>query len=118
MPFPVCHLAQSFTPTERAVGIPCMTFMTCTGFNHSVAFSKDGSCTNQAESYFSRLRRAEFGQHHRISGQYLHCYASGMTWREDNPRVPNGAQYDAITALALCHPISREWCGYWQRSAR
>jgi len=26
--------------------------------NHSVAFSKDGACTNQAESYFSRLRRA------------------------------------------------------------
>ena len=24
--------------------------------NHSVAFSDDGSCTNQAESFFSRLR--------------------------------------------------------------
>ena len=30
--------------------------------NHSVAFSDDGACTNQAESYVSRLRRAEFGQ--------------------------------------------------------
>ena len=29
--------------------------------NHSVAFSKDDACTNQAESYFSRLRRAELG---------------------------------------------------------
>jgi transposase-like protein len=86
--------------------------------NHSVAFSKDGACTNQAESYFSRLRRAEFGQHHRISGQYLHCYASEMAWREDNRRLPNGAQYGAIAALALGHPISREWCGYWQRGAR
>jgi hypothetical protein len=27
--------------------------------NHSVAFSDDGACTNQAESYFARLRRAE-----------------------------------------------------------
>ena len=27
--------------------------------NHSIAFSDDGACTNQAESYFSRLRRAE-----------------------------------------------------------
>ena len=26
--------------------------------NHTVAFSLDGACTNQAESYFSRLRRA------------------------------------------------------------
>ncbi len=33
---------------------------------HTVAFSLDGACTNQAESYFSRLRRAELGQHHRI----------------------------------------------------
>lgn len=43
--------------------------------NHSVAFSDDGACTNQAESYFSRLRRAEFGRHHHISGMYLHFYA-------------------------------------------
>jgi ISXO2 transposase-like protein len=32
--------------------------------NHSVAFTDDGACTNQAESFFSRLRRAELGQHH------------------------------------------------------
>jgi transposase-like protein len=86
--------------------------------NHSIAFSKDDACTNQAESYFSRLRRAEFGVHHRISGRYLHSYASEMAWREDNRRVPNGTQYSAIAALALGHPISREWCGYWQRSAK
>jgi hypothetical protein len=30
-----------------------------------------GANVNQAESYFSRLRRAEIGQHHRISGCYL-----------------------------------------------
>jgi transposase-like protein len=86
--------------------------------NHSVAYSKDGACTNQAESYFSRLRRAEFGQHHRMSGRHLHAYASEMAWREDNRRVSNGAQYGAIAALALGHSESREWRGYWQRSAR
>jgi hypothetical protein len=39
--------------------------------NHSVEFKdlETGACTNQAESFFSRLRRAEFGQHHRISGR-------------------------------------------------
>jgi hypothetical protein len=37
--------------------------------NHSREFkADDGACTNQAESYFSRLRRSEFGIHHRISG--------------------------------------------------
>jgi ribosomal protein L37AE/L43A len=34
--------------------------------NHSVAYSLDGACTNWAESFFSRLRRAELGQHHHI----------------------------------------------------
>jgi len=83
--------------------------------NHSVAYSLDCACTNQAESFFSRLRRAEIGIHHRISGQYLHRYASEMSWREDRRRMSNGRQYAEITALALNHPVSREWAGYWQR---
>jgi len=86
--------------------------------NHSEAYSKDGASTNQAESFFSRLRRAEIGQHHRVSGRHLHAYASEMSWREDMRRMSNGAQSSAIAALALGHPVSREWCGYWQRSAR
>lgn len=86
--------------------------------NHSIAFSKDGACTNQAESWFARLRRAEFGIHHRISGKRLSPYASEMAWREDNRRVPNGTQFSTIASLALKHPVSREWCGYWRRSAR
>jgi transposase-like protein len=84
--------------------------------NHSEAFSKDGASTNQAESFFSRLRRAEIGQHHRVSGRHLHAYASEMSWREDMRRMSNGAQANTIAALALGHPVSREWCGYWQRS--
>ena len=83
--------------------------------NHSVAFSKDGACTNQAESFFSRLRRAEMGQHHHISGKYLGFYASEMAWREDRRRVANGAQHEAVTGAALAHPVSRVWAGYWQR---
>ena len=50
--------------------------------NHSVVFSLDGACTNQAENYFSRLRRAELGQHHHVSGKYLAAYACEMAWRE------------------------------------
>ena len=83
--------------------------------NHSVAFSKDGACTNQAESYFSRLRRAELGQHHHISGKYLLAYAVEMAWREDSRRMPNGSLHQAATGAALAHPVSRVWAGYWQR---
>lgn len=85
--------------------------------NHSVEFkADDGACTNEAESYFSRLRRSEIGVHHRISGALLGRYASEMAWREDRRRVSNGGQSQEVIGLALRHPVSREWAGYWQRS--
>jgi transposase-like protein len=84
--------------------------------NHSVEFkSDDGACTNQAESYFSRLRRAEFGVHHRISGHLLQAYANEMAWREDNRRVANGTQWKWIIGAALAAPKSAVWTGYWHQ---
>ena len=86
--------------------------------NHSVEYkAEDGANVNQAESYFSRLRRAEIGQHHRISGHLLYQYANEAAWREDNRRKPNGMQFRFVTDAALRHPKSDVWCGYWQRSA-
>jgi transposase-like protein len=84
--------------------------------NHSEAYSTDDACTNQAESFFSRLRRAEIGQHHHISGPYLKFYAGEMAWREDNRRWDNGALFELAGVAALIHPKSRNWCGYWQRA--
>lgn len=83
--------------------------------NHSEAYSEDGACTNDAESFFSRIRRAEIGIHHHISGKYLEAYAHEMAWREDNRRVSNGEQYLILVNSALAHPVSRQWKGYWQR---
>ncbi len=80
-----------------------------------VAFSLDAACTNQAESFFSRLRRADLGQHHHISGKYLLAYAAEMARREDDRRQANGALHMAATGAALRHPVSRVWKGYWQR---
>ena len=85
--------------------------------NHGIAFSDDDACTNQAESYFARLRRAEWGQHHHISGLYLGAYAREMAWREDTRRQPNGALHGLVAGAALAHPVSRVWKGYWQRAA-
>jgi transposase-like protein len=85
--------------------------------NHSEAYSTSEGCTNMAESFFSRLRRAEVGTHHHIAGPYLAAYAAEMDWREDNRRVANGDQYRAIVAAAATHPVSRTWKGYWQRRA-
>jgi hypothetical protein len=41
--------------------------------NHALAYSMMGACTNAAEGYFSRLRRAE-SEHGHISGPYLLRY--------------------------------------------
>lgn len=86
--------------------------------NHQVQFSDKGVCTNQAESFFSRLRRAEIGTHHHVSGRYLQAYAGEMAWREDQSRKSNGGQFLLITAATAAHPVSRKWKGYWQRHAK
>ncbi|MDP3740160.1 MAG: IS1595 family transposase [Hyphomonadaceae bacterium] len=83
--------------------------------NHGVAYSLDGACTNSAESFFSRLRRAETGIHHHIAGPYLNAYASEMAWREDFRRTSNGAQFAMIADAAMAAPVSKAWRGYWQR---
>jgi len=57
--------------------------------NHQESYSDGEACTNQAEGFFSRLRRAEIGMHHHISGQYLAAYAGEMAWRENKRRVSN-----------------------------
>ncbi len=85
--------------------------------NHSVAFMDEGVCTNQAESYFSRLRRAEIGTHHHIAGPYLNAYANEMAWREDHRRLPNGRQASLVVSSSLGSRQSRQWAGYWQRGA-
>ncbi len=82
---------------------------------HQEAYSLDGACTNQAESYFSRLRRSEIGHHHHVAGPYLLRYAQESAWREDNRRVPNGDQVHRIAALALTRKPSVDFSGYWQR---
>jgi len=84
--------------------------------NHSIAFSDEGACTNQAESYFSRLRRMEVGTHHHIAGPYLASYANEASWREDNRRVDNRRQTAIVAEAALGAPVSRAWAGYWQRN--
>lgn len=83
--------------------------------NHQEAYSQDGACTNDAESFFSRMRRAEIGIHHHIAGSYLGAYAAEMAWREDCRREPNGTQYAMAVAATAIAPQSARWCGYWQR---
>jgi ISXO2-like transposase domain/Transposase zinc-ribbon domain len=85
--------------------------------DHSKLYSTEtGTYTNGAESFFSRIRRAEIGHHHHVAGAYLVRYAQEAAWREDHRRLDNGRQVKRVAALALACPPSVDWCGYWQRS--
>jgi len=83
--------------------------------NHQEAYSLNGACTNMAEGFFSRMRRAEIGHHHHVAGPYLIRYAQEAAWREDNKRVPNGDQVRRVAALAMLRKPSVDFSGYWQR---
>ena len=83
--------------------------------NHEEAYSLDGACTNWAEEFFSRMRRAEIGHHHHIAGAYLLRYAQEASWREDNRRSSNGEQVSRVAGLALASKPSVDFSGYWQR---
>jgi transposase-like protein len=85
--------------------------------NHQEAYSDGGACTNWAEEFFSRMRRAEIGHHHHIAGNYLLRYAQEASWREDNRRVSNGEQTLKIASLAMKRKQSVDFTGYWQRRA-
>jgi hypothetical protein len=83
--------------------------------DHQEAYSMDGACTNWAEEFFSRMRRAKIWHHHHIAGPYLLRFAQEASWREDNRRLSNGEQVNRLGGLALrCKP-SVDFSGYWQR---
>ncbi len=86
--------------------------------NHQLSYSDDGACTNNAEEFFSRMRRAEIGHHHHIAGAYLARYAQEAAWRENNKRSSNGDQVGAVAFLAAHNKPSVDFCGYWQRSRK
>lgn len=83
--------------------------------NHEEAYSFDDACTNDAESYFSRLRRAEIGHHHHVAGVYLLRYAQEASWREDHRRMSNGEQVERLARLMTKKKASPDFTGYWQR---
>jgi hypothetical protein len=74
--------------------------------------------TNNAEGFFSPMRRGEIGHHHHVAGPYLIRFAQEYAWRETNKRVSNGDQVDRIVTLAMRVKKSAAFCGYWQRHAK
>ena len=83
--------------------------------SHRKGFSIDGIDSNQVESLFARLQRAEEGVHYRICGHNLDLYAEEVSWREDHRRLDTGELWKRLIAAVADTPQSRRWKGYWQR---
>ena len=81
--------------------------------NHNIAYSEDGACTNQAESFFSGCAgpRSAFTTASAAAISRLTL----AKWRGANMPADQQRQpiYESVTADALHQ--SRSWCGYWQR---
>lgn len=87
--------------------------------NHSTEYrAKDGTTNNQAESFFSRFRRMQYGQCHKLGNLYLANYANEAAYREDTRRKPNGTIFQDIIKKCAHTLTSRNWCGYWQGNKR
>lgn len=82
---------------------------------HSVEFSSiDGVNENQAECFFSRLRRAEYGTYHGFRPKYLMDYAQEFAWREDMRRRSEKEKLQDLVRRLFANGLSRWWRGYWQ----
>ena len=87
--------------------------------NHEKYYSDfDGSNTNQAESFFARFRRMQYGQLHRMSNLYMVRYANEAAYRENNRRVSNGNIFSDIVKRCAKSDVSRDFAGYWQGNKR
>lgn len=87
--------------------------------NHSKEFCSDkGVNQNQAESYFSRLRRATIGIYHRITPRYMLDYATEMAWREDARRMNLLQQMTHLFGTVCLAGESNDWMNYCRGNKR
>jgi hypothetical protein len=82
---------------------------------HSVEYSTvDGVNNNQAEAFFSRLRRAEYGTYHGMRPQYLAFYAAEFGWRDDSRKKTMKTKFESMLSRILAADISFAFRGYGQ----
>lgn len=82
---------------------------------HSTEYSTDnGVNNNQAESYFGRMRRGEYGVYHGMRPQYLAFYAHEFAWREDVRRMTLNEKFLNLMQKIFRCGHSKAWRGYIQ----
>lgn len=83
--------------------------------NHDEEYqSDDGINQNQAESFFSRMRRLVDGQIHKLAQKHIDLYANEIVFREDWRRTSNGFQFRLLGQKLMRNEPSRSFAKYWQ----
>ena len=83
--------------------------------NHKEAYYTPDSHTNNAENFFSVLRRAERGTYHHIAHPtYFPAYCEESAWRQNHRNRDLGSRYDILFEAAVNADRSR-LAGYYQR---
>lgn len=81
--------------------------------NHSEEYSTvEGVNENMAESFFSRVRRGEYGVHHGYRPRYMQLYAAEYAWRETRRRRPQSENVAELARWMLGPGYSKRWRGY------
>lgn len=80
--------------------------------------TEDGVSDNMSETFFSRMRRAEYGTFHGFRPKYIQDYAIEMAWRESNRGDSQHARILNLICQALRAGLSDWWRGYWQGHSR
>ena len=98
---------------------PAYTNVSATHQHYAVSHGEmfvdaDGVNENQAEAFFSRIRRCEYGTTHGMRNVYLADYAAETEWREDSRRLSLRRLIEGILKKSLTAGYSRWWRGYYQ----
>ena len=67
---------------------------------------------------FSRFRRFQIGQIHKVAPKYVDNDANEIAYREDARRWSNGEIFRDIVRKCAHALVGRDWCGYWQGNHR
>lgn len=100
----------SFNKIEPVLGIRHFSV------NHSQHYMDEfGVNNNMAESFFSRIRRAEFGVYNAMSNRYLAFYISEFVYRNDhNKDLEMELQIHELLERVLSREPSKAFTGYYQ----
>jgi transposase-like protein len=102
---------------------PCYGWLSAFYDHKTVVHSKEyvsveGYNENQAESFFSRMRRNVLGVTHGMRPTYCTDYSYEMVWREEVRRKTNKEKVQDLFTKLGKHGTSVWWKGYWQGRKR